>query len=78
MEVLTGMSNVHSLGDISTNFSTVVERQIMAVAVASVFTTTSSAIKLQDSMEGSSALLVAALKDQKVCIDYNNKAEEHH
>ena len=31
MEVLTGMSNVHSLGDMSTNSSTVVERHIMAV-----------------------------------------------
>ena len=31
MEVITGMSNVHSLGDMSTNSSTVVERHIMAV-----------------------------------------------
>jgi len=31
VEVLTGMSNVHSLGDMSTNSSTVVERHIMAV-----------------------------------------------
>ena len=58
MEVLTGMSNVHSLGDMSTNSSTVVERHISWPL--SMFTTTRAAIKLQDSREGSLSSLVAA------------------
>ena len=58
LEVVTGMSNVHSLGDMLINLIIVVERHI--VVVECVYAATSAAIELQDSREGSLPSLTAA------------------
>ena len=57
IEVVTGMSIIHSLGVMSTDSTTAVERRIMTVTV---FTTTSTATKLQGSREGPLASVAAA------------------
>ena len=58
IEVVIGMSIIHSLGVISTDSTTAVERHIMTVET--MFTTTSAVIKLQGSREGPLASAAAA------------------
>ena len=75
IEVVTGMSIIHSLGVMSTDSTTAVERRIMTVD------------RVYDDERGHQAIgakgRVISISgggsgNQKRRIDYNNRAEEHH